>query len=64
MFPERGEEICQSPFGNPVLNPRGYFCGYTFIVKYLRDVYKKSFEKLDGIVASTVYPILYFGKQS
>ena len=29
-------------FGNPVLKPQGICCGYTIIVKYLRDVYKKT----------------------
>ena len=40
-FRNEAKKLPVTIFGNPVSKPRGICWGYTIIVKYLRDVYKK-----------------------
>ena len=61
MFPEQGKEIA-CDFGNlPVLYPGELFVGIDLCQVFERE-YKKNFEKLNVINASTMYPISYFGR--
>ena len=59
MFPERGEEIACDHFWQSCLNTPGNLMWVYSHRQVFERCVQKRLEKLDGIVASTVYPILY-----